>query len=44
VAISLPAFVIFYSFLGLVAYWLIFQFARRGPEGHERMCACKPPW
>jgi len=32
VALSLTAFVLVYSVLGLTAFYLIFQFARKGPE------------
>jgi cytochrome d ubiquinol oxidase subunit I len=32
VMVSLWAFILVYSLLGLVAYFLIFQFARKGPE------------
>jgi cytochrome d ubiquinol oxidase subunit I len=35
VAVSLAAFVIVYSLLGLVDFYLLAKFARRGPESEQ---------
>jgi len=36
VAVSLAAFVIVYSLLGLVDFYLLAKFARRGPESEQK--------